>query len=156
MRRNSKIKMTVLSPYKKTAGLIYLIYAKETPRHRPGTLTRNKNATQNPKADLASRHPCFLPPAAPQNKADIHPCQQPSLMFPMGRSPAAQYHTLAPTCHGQGPPRMARDAPSPWSQWENPEMSPNGTSSSGPLAGLAGAPRESRAGPCGCLGRVRE
>lgn len=93
MRRNSKIKMTVLSPYKKTAGLIYLIYAKETPRHWPGTLTRNKNATQNPKADLASRHPCFLPPAAPQNKADIHPCQQPSPVFPMGRSPAAQHHT---------------------------------------------------------------
>lgn len=42
MKINSKPEMTMLSPYKKTASLISLIYAKETPGQWPGTLTRNK------------------------------------------------------------------------------------------------------------------
>lgn len=51
--------MTVLTPYKKTAGLIYLIYAKETPRHWPGTLTRNKNVYLKPKGKPRSQTSLF-------------------------------------------------------------------------------------------------
>lgn len=159
MKRNSKPKMTVLSPYKKTASLISLIYAEETPGQWPGTLIRNKKkSTRNAKADLANRHPCFLPPAAPENKADIHLCWRPPPVLPIGTSPAARHCTWATTCPAEMPtPRLPRDAPAAsMASVETPRNAPKQWRWSLRTPGGVSRGSQSGAGHSGYLERVRE
>lgn len=136
--------MTVLLPYKKRDSLVSLLYAEETPRQWLGILTRNKKSwLETWRQDLANRHPCFLPPAAPKTKADIHPHQWLPPMLLTGASPAAQHCIWTPRspwpspCHAW---KMMHQPPR-WPQWKHPKTPQNSASPSGPLVGLAEARR---------------
>lgn len=140
----SQTKMTVLLPYKKRDSLISLLYAEETPRQWLGSLTRSKKSwLETWRQDLVNRHPCFLPPAAPKTKADIHPHQWLPPMLLTGASPAAQHCIWTPLLALAKPlPCLENDAPTPsMASVETPQNAPNSASPWGPMVGSAEARR---------------
>lgn len=118
LMKNSKTKMTVLSPYKKTSSLVSLIYAEKTHRQWPVTLTRNKKSQletwrQTSLTDI----PISCLQQLPKTKQIFVPHWRPPPTLPISAPPAAQHcnwaATWAATCPGQAPAMPGKGCTSP-------------------------------------------